>query len=180
MYSYHGRCFNFFLTRYKTSPNHAFLERFFKTIGENASWTIGLSLAQIKLSFIIVIVGIIIIDWLLMIAVTKTYPQALPKGSWDGHHLFPGKNYCFMLTSHPRLPWTEIRQGFSAKIKTSGGKLGGSAAQQVEFHLLLKWRLLWEGRWLISWWLSCQSLVSLSYFCTSTSAFLPPCILQEV
>lgn len=54
-----------------------------------------------------------------MIAVTKTYLQALPKGSWDGHHLFPGKNYCFMLTSHPRLPWTEIRQGFSAKIKTS-------------------------------------------------------------
>ena len=77
-----------------------------------------------------------------MIAATKTYPQALPKGSWDWHYLFPGKNYCFMLTSHPCLPWTEIRQGFSAKVKTSGGKLGGSATQQVEFHLLLKWRLL--------------------------------------
>lgn len=102
--------FNFFWQDI-TFPNHAFLEQFFRTIGETASWTVALSLAQIKLSFIIiiVIVVIIIMDWLLMISVTKTYPQALPKGSWDGHHLFPGKNYCFMLTNHPRLPWTEIR-----------------------------------------------------------------------
>lgn len=130
--------FFFFLTRYKTSKNDAFLEQFFRTIGETASWTVALSLAQIKLSFIVIIVIVItiIIDWLLMISVTKTYPQALPKGSWDGHHLFPGKNYCLMLTNHPSLPWT--CQGFSAKIKTSGGKLEWSATQQVEFHLRLK------------------------------------------
>ena len=166
--------FFFFLSDKKELvKNHAFLERSFRTVGETASWTVVFSLAQIKLFFIIIIVFIIIIDWLLMISVTKTYPQALPKGSWDGHHLFPGKNYCLMLTSHPSLPWTEICQGFSAKIKTCGGKLEWSATQQVEFHLLLKWRLLWEGRWLISWWLSCQSSVSLSYFCTKHICFSP-------
>ena len=67
-YSYHGRCFYFFLTRYKTSPNHAFLERFFKTIGENVSWTVGLSLAQINSFLLLLLLELLLqIDywWLL-------------------------------------------------------------------------------------------------------------------
>lgn len=165
--------FIFFWQDIKLPQIMLFWNGFSELFGETSSWTVALSLAQIKLSFIIIIVVIIIIDWLLMISVTKTYPQALPKGSWDGHHLYPGKNYCFMLTNHPRLPWTEICQGFTAKIKISGGKLGWSVTRQVEFHLLLKWRLLWEGHWLISWWLSCQSLISVRYFCTKHICFSP-------